>query len=65
MLEGIRPGTEKRCEMLRLYLEKGISQSTFRELILPMEGKSEEEKEKIAEEIIQKLTNSTNSKTSG
>ena len=39
MLEGIRPGTEKRCEMLRLYLEKGISQSTFRELILPMEGK--------------------------
>lgn len=65
MPEGIRPGTENRCEMLRLYLEKGISQSTFRELILPMEGKNEEEKEKIAEEIIQKLTNSTNSETSG
>ena len=65
MLEGIRPGTENRCEMLRLYLETGMSQSVFRELILPMEGKTEEEKEKIAEEIIRKLTNSTSSETNG
>lgn len=65
MLEGIRPGTENRCEMLRLFLEMGMSQSIIGELTSPMRGKSEEEKEKIAEEIIQKLTNSTNSETSG
>lgn len=65
MLEGIRPGTEKRCEMLRMFLEMGISQSIIGELTSPMRGKSEEEKEKIAEEVIQKLTNSTSSEMSG
>ena len=65
MIEGIRPGTEMRCEMLRIFLEMKMSPSMIGEYVSPMEGKSEEEKEKIAEEIIQKLTNSTSSETSG
>ena len=53
--KGIRPGTEKRCELLQLFLDKGMSANAIWKYVKQMRGKSEEEKERIAEQIIQKL----------
>ena len=55
MKPGVRPGTEKRNELLKLSMEKGISLSTLEEMVLPMEGKPDEEKERIAEELLKQL----------
>jgi hypothetical protein len=59
MKKGIRPGTEKRCELSVLSMEKGYSASELLKLIKPMEGKSEEEKEAIAGELIEKMREGT------
>ncbi len=61
MQKGIRPGTERRCKMLRILLDKGMSPNMIGKYTCRMRGKSEEEKEQIAEQIIQELTNNTNS----
>ena len=54
MQKGIRPGTEKRCALLKTMLERGIEASSIDTSL--MRGKTEEEKEQIAEELLQKLT---------
>ena len=55
MQEGIRPGTEKRCELLKICLEKGMSNSMISKIVEPMRGKTEEEKEQIAEKALKEL----------
>ena len=52
MRKGMRPGTEKRCEMLKIFLEKGMSPSMIGEHTSQMRGKTEAEKEAIAEKLI-------------
>lgn len=56
MKKGIKPGTEQRCEMLRIFLEKRMSADLIGEYTKRMRGKSEEEKETIAAEIITEIT---------
>ena len=63
MKPGIRPGTEKRCEMLRLFNEKCISLNQQYQYVQQMHGKSEEEKEQIAEKIIRQIKNIYNTET--
>ena len=65
MLEGIRPGTENRCEMLRLIIENGMLWDILTESSEAMRGKRDKEKEQIAKEYIQKILNSTSSETNG
>ena len=55
MRKGIRPGTEKRCELLKIFLEKGMSPNIIRKYTSPMRGKTEAEKEKMAGELIKKF----------
>lgn len=56
MRKGIRPGTEIRCEMLRILLEKGMSASMIGHYTRQMRGKTENEKERIAEEILREIS---------
>lgn len=65
MLEGNRPGTEKRCELLKITMENGLLWSILTESGEAMRGKSDEEKERIAKAYIKKIQNSTSSKMSG
>ena len=49
------PGdTTMRNKLLRTCLDKGMSASTVLQLVKPMAGKSNEEKERIAAEILKK-----------
>ena len=56
MNKGIRPGTEKRCEMVKCFLEKGMSSIEISQYTRQMRGKTEEEKERIAERIINAIS---------
>ncbi len=53
--KGMRPGTEKRCALLHFATENHIAPSVMVNLSLPMENKTDPEKEQIAEEIMNKL----------
>ena len=64
MKKGIRPGTEKRCELLTLCMELGMSSSMILPLVEPMEGKTDEEKEQMAEQIILELQSKSGTSTS-
>ena len=46
---------ENRAKLLRLSLDIKMSAAEFNELVTPMEGKSEEEKEEIAKQLLQEL----------
>ena len=46
---------KNRSKLLRLSLDKGLSASELNQLVDSMDGKSEEEKESIAAELILKL----------
>ena len=48
MKKGIQPNTENRLKLSKYCREKGMSPSAFRQLIEPMRGKTEKEKEQIA-----------------
>jgi hypothetical protein len=54
-MKGVRPGTENRCELMKICLEKDYLSSKMRRITEPMEGKSEEEKEQIAAELLEKV----------
>lgn len=47
---------KNRAHLLKLSLDLDLSDTEFLKLVTPMEGKSEEEKEKMAQEIINMLT---------
>lgn len=55
MLPGYEPGTEKRCELLRYCLDAGLDVLTISRITDPLEGKTEEEKERIAEQIFKQI----------
>ena len=55
--KGIPPGFEKRHILLKWLLDNHIALSTTEKILLPMEGKTDPEKEQIAEEILNKLQN--------
>ena len=44
-----------RAKLLRTSLDLGISAAVLNQLVTPMHGKSEEEKEAIAAEILSKI----------
>lgn len=46
---------ENRAKLLRLSLDMKISAVELNELVTPMKGKSEEEKEEIAKQLIRDL----------
>ena len=48
-------GNGKAQRVIEMSMEKGISLSTLEEMVLPMEGKPDEEKERIAEELLKQL----------
>ena len=55
MRKGIEPERKQRYELFRLLMEKHISPSTAVKIMTPMENKPEEEKERIAAELIFKI----------
>ena len=46
---------QKRCELLTWLSENNVQYSTELELLTPMEGKTDEEKEQIAEEALARM----------
>ena len=46
---------QKRCELLNWLSENNVQYSTYLDLLTPMEGKTDEEKEKIAEEALARM----------
>ena len=48
-----RPVTEKRDKLLKALLDQGISTAELSEIVRPMRGKSQEEKEQIAAQIME------------
>ena len=44
-----------RSQLLKVSLEKGLSAATLNKMVEPMRGKTEEEKEALAAELIKKL----------
>ena len=55
MISGIQPGTEKRVSFSRACSELGVPLSVMCELIKEMRGKTDEEKEQIAERLEKQL----------
>lgn len=51
MIPGIRPGTEKRVSFIDACSELGVSRDKILELTEGMIGKTDEEKEQIAEQL--------------
>ena len=47
--------TEKRCELLHWLLEKKYSNTMICQVLEPLDGKTQEERERLAREILQKL----------
>lgn len=50
-----------RGRLLELCMEMGMSSGTTLKTVRPMDSKTPEEKEQIAEQIIQELTSNSNS----
>lgn len=55
MRKGIDPERKQRYNLLKICMEKHISPNTVAEITTPMVGKPEEEKERIAAELIFKI----------
>lgn len=55
MLKGCRPGMEIRTELLRVIAEREIPAKEALSLVSQMNGKTDAEKEQIAEEILKSL----------
>ena len=55
-VKGARPGSEKRLTLLKLLREMGMSAKEARVIVDPMVGKTEPEKEAIAEQLLMELT---------
>ena len=56
MREGMNPKSRKRAELLKMCLEKGMSLDTISEIVRPMREKTDEEKELMAEEILNRIS---------
>ena len=49
------PNSIMRCELLKTCLEKGMPTSQILKIVQPMKGKSERDKEKMADEILKTI----------
>ena len=56
MKQNQRPITTERDKLLKLLIDKGMPNSAILEIIEPMSGKSQEEKEVIAKQIMKELS---------
>ena len=52
MVNMTRPDTKNRDKLLRALIDRGISNSTIAEIVKPMRGKTQEEKEQIAMKLL-------------
>lgn len=55
LVEGARPGSEMRLTLLRRLREKGMSAVEARKIVEPMIGRTESEKETIAERLLMEM----------
>ena len=55
MKKGVRPGTENRTALLQWLLDRKTSLDDMSTIIHPLAGKSDEEKELIAAQILKDL----------
>lgn len=53
--EGCEPGTERRGVLLRTLMDRNVSLNTIETMTRPMRGKSPEEKERMAAEILERF----------
>ena len=54
-------GFKMRGILSEIFMERNMPLDMIAKIVRPMRGKTQEEKEQIAEQIIQELTNNTNS----
>ena len=47
---------EKRNQLLKMCMEKGMSLDTISEIVRPMREKTDEEKENLAEQILNRIS---------
>lgn len=59
LMKGAAPGTERRCELLQSFLEKEVSFNTTAALAAYMHGKTEKEKEAVAEQLLTIISESS------
>ena len=50
-----RPDTSKRDKLLSTLISRGISNESLAEIVKPMRGKTQQEKERIAEQIMKEM----------
>ncbi len=55
MKQNQRPITTERDKLLKLLIDQGMQNSAILDIIEPMSGKSQEEKEAIAKQIMKEL----------
>ena len=59
MLKKENPRSKMRCKLLGKCSEMGLSSHTEAEMTVCMDGKTEEEKEKLAEQLLEIISTST------
>ena len=59
MMKKENPRSKKRCELLSKCSEMGLSSHTEAEMTECMDGKTDEEKEKLAEQLLEIISTST------
>ena len=59
MLKKENPRSKMRCAMSKVFLEKGVSSHTQVQMVKCMDGKTEEEKEKLAEQLLEIISTSS------
>ena len=59
MLKKENPRSRMRCELLSKCSEMGLSSHTEAEMTVCMDGKTEEEKERLAEQLLKIISTST------
>lgn len=57
MLKGLNPKRKNRSLLLKKCTELGMSNAMILNLVEPMEGKTDEEKEQIAADLLEELEN--------
>ena len=59
MMKKENPASKMRCVMSKTFSEKGVSLHTQAKMTECMDGKTEEEKEKLAEQLLEIISTST------
>ena len=62
MLKKENPKSKMRCAMSKMFMEKGVSLHTQAEMTVCMDGKTEEEKEILAERLLAIISKTSDEK---